>query len=1145
MTPLVSILTTTMNTLTMFPKSFAKSKKFSLISNLALCTILLALVGSTRLTAQSNTAGDIVGTITDPQGAVVSNARVEAANAATGLHQATLTSNNGTFRIPLLPPGEYKVTITSPGFQTVETIATVVIGGTAETDIKLPVKTQSTQVEVVSESATVQTENGDIQSVFNTKAIQNLPNPGGDITFYAQLAPGAVMNTNGGYGNFSVFGLPGTSNLFTLNGQNDNDPFLNLNNSGATNLLLGANELSEVSVTTNGYSAQYGQLAGASVNYVTKAGTNAFHGNAKYYWDGRVMNANDFFNNANGVPRQFVNANQWATSVGGPIIKDKTFFFVNYEALRVVLPTSTSLVRLPSQAFESATLANLVATGEGGEVPFYNQLFKAYNSASGFNRASAVPYGDGDVNGPGCGDLTILPAGKPCAVQYSAAPNAFAHEYQVAVRIDQTLGNNDRLFGRYQTDQGVQPTYTDAVNTTQSATSIQPEYQGQLNWTHIFGPSATNQMVGSALYYNAPFGAANPAAANAILPYFAATNDGSFASLNTIDTFTPQGREVMQFQVVDDFSLTKGIQTIKIGMNYHRDLVNDYDFGQNTGGELVFGSIDDMYNGVLGQYGAFAQNFPAKLSQDIRTYQLGMYVEDDLRVSSKLKVNLSLRVDHNSNPICKTNCFASSNLPFNDLTHNENTPYNAVIKTGLHQAYPATDGLIWEPRIGFAYSPFGTGKTVIRGGAGIFGDSFPATVVDQFAENIPQYNSIALQGQAGYNNTPVASGVPGSVFGIASAANSALNSAFASGGTLNSISASNPLFSVPNLFTSDKSIRQPRYYEWNIEVQHQLPWSVLLSANYVGNRGVHEAIENSGLNGFCAGCASNFTAYSSNPIDPRFNVVTQIQSSGESRYNGLVLSARKTLSEHVQFNFNYTYSHSLDDVSNGGILGFNSNTLSPVDPFNIRAYNYGSSDYDVRHYISASYVLDDVVRGAGFHKGPNAIFGGWTLSGTIFHRTGFPFSVTDSSTNLAGDGGTVFAYSTTKGRPSCGASAVYTNNTPCLAASDFGTVIDPNSGLQLGFGNQSRNQYRGPGYFNTDFNVLKAFTIRENAKLRLGLQFFNLFNHPNFAPPVSNIENPEFGQVTSTVNVPTSILGSFLGGDASPRLIQLHGEFTF
>jgi hypothetical protein len=413
-------------------------------------------------------------------------------------------------------------------------------------------------------------------------------------------------------------------------------------------------------------------------------------------------------------------------------------------------------------------------------------------------------------------------------------------------------------------------------------------------------------------------------------------------------------------------------------------------------------------------------------------------------------------------------------------------------------------------------------------------------------ENIPQYNSIFLEGWGGYDSVPVAAGIAGSVFDIANSANQALNSAFRSGGTLASISASNPLFATPNLTTADAKIHLPRYYEWNLELQQQLPSNLALSVNYVGNRGVHEIVANSGLNAYCEACASGFTTFPSSPVDPRFFEVTQYQSSGFSRYSGLIVAVRKTLSEHFQFNFNYAYSHSLDDVSNGGLLSFGGNAiLAPVDPYHLRAYNWGNSDYDVRHYISASYVLSDVFRTAGFHGGPNFLFSDWTLSGAIFHRTGFFYSVTDNLTNLVGDGGSVFAYATTAGRASCGASAVYTSEKPCLTGSEFGPVVDPDSGLMVGLGNQSRNQYRGPGYFNTDLSVAKSFRIGESIRLSLGAQFFNLFNHPNFSAPESNIESPFFGQILTTVNVPTSILGSFLGGDASPRLIQLHGRITF
>jgi hypothetical protein len=1132
---------------------FSQSARHSLSKFWSLLTPVIVLMAcAAYLSAQSSTSGSISGTVTDPAGAVIAGASVLVVNAGNGEKQTIVTDSRGGYGAPLLRPGDYTVTVTSPGFRSVEKKVSVNLGGTVQVDVRLEVQSQNTSIQVESEVATVQTENADVQSTFSTKQIEDLPNPGSDITFYAQLAPGSVMNTNGGYGNFSSFGLPGTSNLFTLNGQNDNDPFLNLNNSGATNLLLGANEMAEVTVTTNGYSGQYGQLAGAAVNYVTKSGENQFHGNARYLWDGTIMNANDFFNNANGIPRQFVNANQWADSLGGPILKNKLFFFVNNEGLEVVLPTSGGEVRIPTTAFESATIANLNATGLSSEVPYIQRLFSGYNGASGYSRATPVPLGSGDVSGPGCGTLTVLPAGQACAQQYYSAPNAFAHEWQFAPRVDYNMSDKDHFYWRFQTDHGVQPTYTDPINPIFDATSIQPEDQGQFNWTHIFGPRATNQFIGSALYYNAPFGPANPAATNAVFPSYVGFGDGSFNGFNATDTFTPQGREVTQFQLVDDMTYIMGRNTIKFGFNYHRDLVRDYDFGVNTGGELIFGSINDLYNGVLGENGFFGQNVPSSINQQIRTYQLGVYAQDDIRVTSHLKVNVAFRMDHNSNPICEDNCFATSYGPFSSLDHDPGLPYNEAILTNRHQAYQSTDAVVLEPRVGFAYS-FNNNKSVLRGGAGIFGDSFPAFVVDGFAENLPNYNSIGLPGAAGYATATVSPATPGNVYSASAASSASINSAFASGGTLGSISASNPLFSPPNLVAMDGIIHQPVYYEWNLEFQQQLPWGTILSINYVGNRGIHEAVANA-PNFYCpvGNCAAG-SPFPSTALDTRFTQVTDYQSSGFSRYNGMVVSLKKSLSQHVQFTFNYSYSHSMDTASNGGLESFGnaSAVLGAIDPQNIRAYNYGNSDYDVKNYISASYVVDDIVRAAGFHHGPNALFGGWSLGGTVFYRSGFPFSVTDSSASgfLVG-GGDPLATSLTSGRPSCGSSAVITSNTPCLTVSDFAPAAQVNAAngiapIQNGFGNQNRNQYFGPGMFDTDLNFYKSFTIHERFKFQVGAEFFNLLNHPNFQAPNSNIASPQFGFITSTISVPTSILGSFLGGDASPRLIQLHGEVRF
>ncbi len=230
------------------------------------------------------------------------------------------------------------------------------------------------------------------------------------------------MSTGAGYGNFSSHGLPGTSNLFTVNGNDNNDPYLNLNNSGASNLTLGANEISEVAVVQNAYTASYGRNAGAQVNTVTKSGSNELHGNLRWDWNGAILNANDFFNNSTGTPKGRANSNQYAASIGGPIWKNRTFFFVDTEGIRYILP-SAGTVSVPTQDFENYILSQV----SPAQAAFYNKAFNLYNTAPGINRAVDVTNGDGnlqDSNGAlGCGSLTpaLLPNGKTLGVNDACA----------------------------------------------------------------------------------------------------------------------------------------------------------------------------------------------------------------------------------------------------------------------------------------------------------------------------------------------------------------------------------------------------------------------------------------------------------------------------------------------------------------------------------------------------------------------------------------------------------------------------------------------------------------------------------------------------------------------------------------------------
>jgi hypothetical protein len=1107
------------------------------------CLFLAGAAFCSTLAGQTITSGDIAGTITDPSGAVLAKVAITLKNLQTSATQVTTTNDRGSYRFSFLQPGDYGVTAELPGFQPTERKTSVAVGQANHVDIQLAIARERTEVTVSEAAGGVQTENANLATTFNSEQVGQMPNPGNDISYIGQAAPGAVMNTQAGYGNFSTFGLPATSNLFTLNGQNDMEPYLSLNNSGATNLTLGSNEIDQATVVNNGYSGQYGGLAGSQVNYVTKSGSNAFHGNAIWWWNGRTMNANNFFNNASGAPRPFDNANQWATSVGGPIWKDHTFFFVDYEGLRVVLPTS-QLARIPSPQFQQATLANLNATGQSASVPFYQNMFSLYNSAAGAASATAVP-------GGGCGAFNGL-GGAPCALEFRSTAGNFTHEYVWATRVDQVLGQNDRLFARFQRDNGVQASYTDAINLAFNAFSDQPEFQSQISETHSFGATSVNQLILSGQYYRAKFGPPSIDAQRSVFPTTVRFTGQLFSNLGGEDYLWPQGRNATQYQLVDDFSHIVGNHTFKAGVNFHRSDISDYIFGRYTSGRVTERNLTDFFNGG-GSGNSLVMNFPTQPAQPIALYSLGVYGQDEWRVRPSLKLTLALRLDHNSNPVCQTNCFAALTAPFTALNHDPTVPYNQVIQNGLHQALPGLEPLIWEPRIGLTWSPGGSSKTVIRTGFGVFGNTFPANIVDNFARNTPQLNSFTV------SNLPLAPGMPNSLFATAAAANQSLLQAFNSGGTLASISAANRYFVTPGFTTVDRgTVKQARFYEWNFEVQRQLPGAMVASFNYVGNHGIYIPTLNDGVNAYCdpGTCPGGFLGLPTAAPDQRFGTVTQIMSTGVSRYNGLTASLSRRMSHGLLFQLNYTFSHALDSVSNGGVDPFSeSNTytsyslLNPQDPNRIRAYNYGNADYDVRHYFSASYVWDNPLRHLT-RRGPNALLSDWTISGTVFTRSGLPFTVLDGAATSAlnalnyggvvGLGGGVFADVAGSGATTCGPSGV---NTSCFSASQFGSA----QASPTHFGAQSRNQFRGPMYFNTDLSVSKLFRIPrwETARLGFGAQFFNLFNHPNFDVPISDITDPLFGTITNTVSPPTSIVGSFLGGDASPRMIQVKLQLRF
>jgi hypothetical protein len=444
-----------------------------------------------------------------------------------------------------------------------------------------------------------------------------------------------------------------------------------------------------------------------------------------------------------------------------------------------------------------------------------------------------------------------------------------------------------------------------------------------------------------------------------------------------------------------------------------------------------------------------------------------------------------------------------------------------------------------------------------------------------FRANAPLFNQFTVIG----NN--LAPNETSSLFKDAANSNTAFVEGFASGATLAEIETQIPQFFPPAFNNSTNFIHSPQYQKWSLELQQALGPSTTLSVGYYGHHGIHLLIQNPSANawGFASFPAGLCTDRLVLPCaDPRFSQVTELSSAAISNYHGMVVTFQHRFNEGM-LQANYTYSHALDESSSGG-LGFSFTSASSTyaqDPNNIRG-SYGSAEFDVRHSFNASYVWQLPIRRMLRGHGSASLVDGWEIAGTIFARTGFPYTVLDgaeaSHLNANNFYGPIYAVPAAPmgSAISCGAGAAFPPGThPCQPPQVLadGTTPNPNarfiqSGCETDFnaGNlpgptgpcggslvefaQGRNHFRGPGYFNTDFSLVKDSKLPkwEKATLRIGFQFFNFFNHPNFGFPDNQIQNQSFGQIFYLATPPTSVLGS-VGGDNAPRMIQLKAEVLF
>ena len=525
---------------------------------------LLLVIFAGAAFGQGETTSAVAGQVTDATNAAIPGALVTIANRDTGLQRSARTDEEGRFNFPQLMPGAYSVKAVAEGFDPQQN-DNVVSGLGQKQTVNFTVKVAQTRetLEVSATSPLLNPENANTSTNLNAPALENLPNPGGDLTYPLQFAAGALINTAGssndfvggtnGYGNVEFNGLPALSNGYIVDGLETNDPLTNLNSGLSTNLVLGLNSISEVTVNTLSYAVDQGRYGASQINYVTKSGSNQFHGNFYELWNGAILNAADYFTNAvPGRQKPGATVNHFGGSVGGPVIHDKLFFFFDSEWVRIALPIVTPTV-VPTPAFQNYVLQQLplgltkVVNGQPvyvyqpspQSVPFYRKMFSLYENTNG------TP-----VSVLGC---PLGAGGNGCANSQLISHSSDDHEQVQTLRIDYNINEKNTAWFRFQTDTGVQAAYTDPINSLFDSLSPQPLYSFAAGYTHVFSQNLVNYFNPGFSWYASLFAPADFQKTLAAFPIvLQGTGANAFTTMGGLDNTWLQGRRASRFFINDN-----------------------------------------------------------------------------------------------------------------------------------------------------------------------------------------------------------------------------------------------------------------------------------------------------------------------------------------------------------------------------------------------------------------------------------------------------------------------------------------------------------------------------------------------------------------------------------------------------------------
>lgn len=1124
--------------------------------------MLVGLIFSFTVLAQAQGAtGQLSGTVADAQGGRVPGATIKVTNRDTAFEREVTTDESGNFAVQLLPPGKYRAEISAQGFKTsVAEEVTVNVAQTATVDITLEAATvQGGTVTVTAEQPLVQAESSQVGRVIEETQIRQLPLPTRNFQQLLTLSPGTSAsvsnNTELGRGDttITVNGQRTTSNNVRINGIDANS----IGTNSTPNIAVPSTDsLQEFIVQTSLYDASQGRNAGGNVEAITKSGSNEFHGNVYEFFRNRALNSNDFFLRSAGQPKPVLSRNQFGGTIGGPIVRDRAFFFGSYQGTRERNGASliNSLMSPTLPVF--LTDNNRTAAGIVAAFNAYNATLPLAQQQPALTVAQINPIAIALLNArlPN-GQFAIPNPGTATGLTPISDISTF-RENQFNGNLDIKFSDKHSFSGKafYASNPTSQANYNFA-GLGNGPTQL-PGFGGNLDIiqsltsltdTYVFSPTVVNQarfgfsrlrvtsvpvepFTANQFGINNPIGNLFPGLPTVVLPGLFTLGSSSFAD---------QSSRINAWTLNDTLSIVAGNHRLRIGGEYRYSQVNFY-FNAFSRGFLQFSPttanpFSSFTNFLTGNGISIIGS--GVYDRALRTNDFGAYIQDDWKITNRLTLNLGLRYDFYGYP----KDIRGRLVNFLPDQFRVGAPPNGFVQAGNASnpiaGVPTVDDTLvpndknnFAPRVGFAYTLSDSARLVLRGGYGIYYDRLSTRYANTQLLNFP-YLALAV---GLVNSAPLAIFRPFSNPFIPVPQPTQFPVAATIPSPLNPLA---PVVGVPisGIFI-DPNLRTPYIQQYNTNVQWEFAKDYLLEVGYVGSSGrkllqvitLNQPVYNQATNSFAAPYNPAFISTQKNTAGG----LQQVQSSSNSKYDSLQVSVTKRFSRGLQFLAAYTFGKSTDYYSGTAV-----NELQAVagDQFNWRT-NLGPSDYDRKHRFVYSFVYD-FPKVNSDSSATRAILNNWEIAGILTLQTGLPFSIIDNPNNNiiqranfnpAFSGSIYTTGDITDRINGYFNTSAFVISRPIVAGTQVGVVNNPAFDPANPFGNTPRNAFRGPGQKNLDFSVVKFIPFTERVRGEFRTEFFNLFNWTNFANPNSNIANlATFGRITQTSTGPRVIQFAF------------------